>query len=75
MAKTIGYKISNPLAYSIRQAAQLIQVHENTVRMMLRTGKLSGVRIGSLWRIPRREMLRVCGESARAKDRKRGRGN
>jgi excisionase family DNA binding protein len=62
MSKANACQTSEPLAFSIRQVAQLVQVHQNTVRAMLRKGKLTGVRIGSVWRIPRREMLRLCGE-------------
>jgi excisionase family DNA binding protein len=36
---------------TIKEAAELLQVHHQTVRNWLRQGRLPGVQIGRLWRI------------------------
>jgi len=36
---------------NIRQAAELLRVHPNTIRNWLRQGELPGKQIGRLWRI------------------------
>jgi len=41
-----------PLAYTVAQTADLLQVSEKTVRRMLDEGQLHGVRAGRNWRIP-----------------------
>jgi excisionase family DNA binding protein len=38
---------------TIDQVATLLQVHHRVVRKLLRSGTLHGVRVGTLWRIPR----------------------
>jgi excisionase family DNA binding protein len=53
----------NPIAYTVDQAAETLHVHPGTIRRMLRAHSLRGVRFGRLWRIPREEILRVCGVS------------
>ena len=36
---------------NIRQAAELLKVHPNTIRNWLKAGELPGKKIGRLWRI------------------------
>jgi excisionase family DNA binding protein len=55
-----------PLAFSIRQAACAAQVSETFMRAVIRTGKLRAVNLGRCWRIPRSEVLWICGESGEA---------
>lgn len=43
---------SSPQFYTIKQAAVIFQVKEQTVSMWLRRGLIRGVRIGHTWRIP-----------------------
>ena len=62
-----------PMAFSIRQTAHAAQVSETFIRAVIRTGKLRAVKLGRCWRIPRSEVLRMCGESDTAKGKKRGR--
>jgi excisionase family DNA binding protein len=57
-------QLAEPLALSIEQVAMQVQVHTNTIRRMLLAGSIKGVRIGRTWRIPRSEVLRICGEPA-----------
>lgn len=52
-----------PLAFSIRQTAHAAQVSETFIRAVIRTGKLRAVKLGRCWRIPRSEILRLCGET------------
>ena len=37
---------------TVKEAAEKLKVHENTVYLWLETGKLKGIRFGGLWRIP-----------------------
>jgi len=36
---------------TLREAAELLKVHENTIRNWLKSGDLPGRQIGRLWRI------------------------
>jgi acetyl-CoA synthetase len=47
--------------YTSRQVAEILQVHQRTVLIWLRTGKLHGVKMGRLWRIPESELNRISG--------------
>lgn len=50
--------------YTVRQVAERLQLHEATIRIWLRQGKLAGVRLGGTkagWRIPASEVERVLG--------------
>jgi len=38
--------------YSVKQAAEILQVSHHQIRKMIRTGELSAVRVGREWRIP-----------------------
>lgn len=40
---------------TVKQAARALQVHEQTLRDKLERGEQPGVRIGRVWRIPRRQ--------------------
>ena len=44
-----------PAMLTVRQAARALGVHEQTVRGQLERGEQPGVRIGRVWRIPRRQ--------------------
>ena len=48
---------SLPAVLTLSQAAVLLQVPEDTLRHLLRSGKLPGFKIGSQWRISK-DMLR-----------------
>jgi len=45
-----------PLLLTVEEAAGLLRVHRNTVKSLLRKGKLAGTKVGRSWRI-RREVL------------------
>lgn len=40
--------------YTPKEVAEILTIHPITVFKWLRNGKLQGVRVGSLWRIPER---------------------
>lgn len=42
-------------AYTVEQVARKLQLHENTIRNMIKTGRLRAVKIGKGWRIPKAE--------------------
>jgi len=44
---------------TVRQVAQRLQVHENTVLRWLQVGVLKAQRYGRLWRIPASELDKV----------------
>lgn len=54
---------TQPLAFSLKHAADLAECSTGLLRKMIRTGRLKAVRLGNRWRVPRTEMLRVCGEN------------
>ena len=50
----------------VDEVAERLRVSEETVRRMLRAGRLRGVRLGSTkmgWRIPASELARLLGKS------------
>lgn len=50
--------------YKINEAAELIGVSEQVVRLAVRAGRLPAFRIGKSWLIPREQLTRlVRGES------------
>lgn len=51
-----------PAYLTPRQVAELFQVRELTVRLWLRRRLLKGVKIGHLWRIPRRAVEEFSSE-------------
>jgi excisionase family DNA binding protein len=55
---------AQPLAFSLKHAADLAECSIGLLRNMIRSGKLQAVRLGNRWRVPRTEMLRICGEKA-----------
>lgn len=49
------------LALTYRQVARAANISERTVRKLVRRGDLAAVRIGRSVRVPRAEVLRLCG--------------
>ena len=45
--------------YTSKQVAEMLQVHHRTVLEWLRNGKLNGIKMGRLWRIPESELNRI----------------
>lgn len=45
--------------YTPEEAAELLQVHPNTLRKWLREGKIAGKKFGRIWRIPESELETV----------------
>jgi excisionase family DNA binding protein len=48
-----------PLVLTTDEAAGLLRVHVNTVKYLIRNGKLPATKIGRAWRIPREAILAV----------------
>jgi len=42
--------------YTVEEAAQILSIHPDTLRIWLRTGKIKGVKIGRGWRISETEL-------------------
>ena len=45
--------------YNVRQAAQALRLHPETVRDFLRFGRLSGFRVGNRWRVSAEVLSKV----------------
>ncbi|MDY2647402.1 MULTISPECIES: helix-turn-helix domain-containing protein [Pyramidobacter] len=41
---------------TVKEVAEIIGVHIDTVRIWLRTGRMKGVKFGKAWRIPESEL-------------------
>jgi excisionase family DNA binding protein len=44
--------------YTPKEVAEILKVSDQTVTEMLRSGSLTGVKAGKLWRIPERHLER-----------------
>lgn len=53
-----------PLVLTTDEAAGLLRVHINTIKYLIRNGKLPATKIGRAWRIPREAVLAVRGGEA-----------
>jgi excisionase family DNA binding protein len=53
-----------PLVLTTDEAAELLRVHVNTVKYLIRNGKLPASKVGRAWRIPREAVLAVRGGEA-----------
>lgn len=42
--------------FTVEEAAQTLRLHDDTVRLWLRTGRLRGVKVGRSWRIAEQEL-------------------
>ncbi len=45
--------------HTVEQAAHLLQLHPDTIRLWLRTGRLKGHKLGRVWRVPNHELRRL----------------
>jgi len=43
-----------------RQASEILGFTQDHMRLLLRTGKIRGVKIGKVWRIPENEIRRIA---------------
>ncbi|WOL41370.1 helix-turn-helix domain-containing protein (plasmid) [Pyramidobacter sp. YE332] len=44
---------------TVKEVAEIIGVHIDTVRIWLRTGRMKGVKFGKAWRIPESELKKA----------------
>lgn len=52
-----------PIAPDVRQTAEILGCHAQTVYAMIERGDLTAIRVGRLIRIPRHAILELLGES------------
>jgi excisionase family DNA binding protein len=52
-----------PLLLTTDEAAALLRLHANTVKYLIRKGKLAATKVGRAWRIPREAVLAVRDEA------------
>lgn len=45
--------------YTIEEAAEILDIHPNTLRRWLRQGVIKGEKYGRLWRVKESELLRT----------------
>ncbi len=45
--------------YTVKELSDLLKVKPSTVRSWVNQGKLKGVKLGKLWRIPEEEVQRI----------------
>ena len=45
--------------HTVEQAAHLLQLHPDTIRLWLRSGRLRGRKLGRVWRVPDEELRRL----------------
>jgi excisionase family DNA binding protein len=64
-----------PVFLTVGQAAERLGVHPNTVYRMIETGRLAGIRVGRLWRIPELELERAGRHALARRARARPRGS
>jgi excisionase family DNA binding protein len=46
-----------PLLLTVEEVAGLLRLHQNSVKRLLREGKLAGIKAGRAWRIRREALL------------------
>lgn len=51
-----------PLFVDVPFICDMMQLHPNTVRKMIRDGRIKAARIGKTWRIPKSEIERIYNE-------------
>jgi excisionase family DNA binding protein len=49
----------NPQLYDTEEAAAALGIHPESVRRMVRQGRINAVKIGPLWRIPAAEIANI----------------
>jgi len=57
-----------PELMTIRQVAEYLQVSISTVRRMLADGRLSGIKVGRAWRIPREAVAQLLADGGHSND-------
>lgn len=55
---------AEPLTYTIREAAVILKIHRATAYRLVQRGELPVVRIGSVLRVPARELQRLLERGA-----------
>ncbi len=54
-----------PRVYTVHEVAQILQMHEETVRTLLRAGRLKGIKLGPHATLPGRFEWRVTDQALR----------
>jgi excisionase family DNA binding protein len=54
-----------PRVYTVHEVAQILQMHEETVRSLLRAGRLKGIKLGPHATLPGRFEWRVTDQALR----------
>ena len=57
MVLTEEDKVARP--FTVEEAAEFLKIHKNTVHKWLLDGKIKGVKLGRVWRIPRSEIEKI----------------
>lgn len=54
-----------PRVYTVHEIAHILQMHEETVRALLRSGRLKGIKLGPHARLPGRVEWRITEQALR----------
>ena len=49
-------KVNNIILYSVKELAEKLKIHPDSVRIYFRTNKLKGVKIGTKWYCSRKNL-------------------
>jgi excisionase family DNA binding protein len=60
----MGTDVVSPLGLTVKQAAKTTTLHEQTIRQLLRDGRIRSVRVGRRHVIPRTELERFLSVEA-----------
>jgi excisionase family DNA binding protein len=58
--------MNNPRVYTVHEIAQILQMHEETVRILLRSGRLKGIKLGPHATLPGRFEWRITEQALRS---------
>ena len=56
-------KIKEPDVYTVAEVADILRISTSSVTKMIRDGSLTAIKIGSMYRIPRRVVTKIVNPS------------
>lgn len=56
-------KTREPDVYTVEEVADILRISTSSVTKMIREGNLSAIKIGSMYRIPRRTIAKIVNPS------------
>lgn len=56
-------KVKEPDVYTVEEVADILRISTSSVTKMIREGNLAAIKIGSMYRIPRRVVAKIVNPS------------